>query len=117
MHSIDSGLAEGHSKVVQVYIKKDGQLGNRHSTDVADAAEFAAILDHVEKKIGELADRVTSGDIRVFPFWINRETPCPRCEYRSVCRFEPGMNRYNKLPAIKRDEVLKELAGGGADEG
>ena len=42
---------------------------------------------------------------------ITKQTPCARCEYRSVCRFEPGVNRYRMLPSMKREEVLKAVSG------
>jgi ATP-dependent helicase/nuclease subunit B len=109
VHSLDSGLTEGSSQVVQLFVKKDGQPGRRNTTDVADEHEFNALLTHVERRLGELADQIVTGDIRVAPYWISRQTPCPRCEYRSVCRFEPGINRYNILPGMKREEVLTKV--------
>ena len=104
--SLDTGLEGGHSKVIGAYIKKDETAGNRHSTDVAEQAEFDALLLHVEQRLGELADQVFSGDVTAAPYLMGGLTPCARCEYRSVCRFEPGINRYRVLPAMKREEVL-----------
>jgi ATP-dependent helicase/DNAse subunit B len=40
---------------------------------------------------------------------IGRQPPCPHCDFRSVCRFEPGVNSYRMLNAMKREEVLKEV--------
>jgi ATP-dependent helicase/nuclease subunit B len=114
IHSFDAGLAEGASTVINVHIKKDGQVGFRGKSDAVDEAEFTAILKHVERRLGELTDRLLAGEVRVEPYWIGRETPCPRCEYRSVCRFEPGINRYRTLQAMKREDVLVQLTSGGA---
>ena len=59
---------------------------------------------------GELADQLIDGDVRVYPYMIGRATPCSHCSYRSVCRFEPGLNRYHVLPTINREEVLQRIA-------
>jgi ATP-dependent helicase/nuclease subunit B len=109
--SLDEKLAEGHSEVVGVYIKKDGTPGNRHATDVADQAEFEGLLQLVQTRLGEIADQVIAGDVSVAPYMIGRQTPCPHCEYRSVCRFEPGVNHYRMLTGMKRDEVLRVVSG------
>jgi ATP-dependent helicase/nuclease subunit B len=109
--SLDEKLSEGHSEVIGAYIKKDGTPGFKHATDVADQAEFEALLHLVQQRLGELADQVIGGNVTVSPYMIGRQTPCPRCEYRSVCRFEPGVNHYRTLTAMKRDEVLKVVTG------
>ena len=110
--SLDADLVEGHSKVVGVYLRKDGSPGNRHATDIADKDEFEALLLHVEQRLGELADQIFSGDVTVRPYMIAGQTPCSRCEYRSVCRFEPGVNHYRMLPGMKREDVLNAVSGG-----
>jgi ATP-dependent helicase/nuclease subunit B len=109
--SLDVNLQTGQSAVVQVYVNKDGQLGKNNASDSASAAEFTALLKHVEQRLGELADQVVRGSIAVEPYMIGDATPCPRCEYRSVCRFEPGANRYRMLAAMKREDVLQIVAG------
>jgi ATP-dependent helicase/DNAse subunit B len=40
---------------------------------------------------------------------MGSETPCPRCEYRSVCRFEPSQG-YRMLPKMDRPTVLANVA-------
>jgi len=47
------------------------------------------------------------------PYRMNRVTPCPRCEYRSVCRFEPSINRYNNLEPVGREDALARMSDGG----
>jgi len=108
--SFDSKLIEGHSATVAAYVKKDGQFGFRDRSDVADESEFSGLLKHVRWKLGELADRLIGGDVSIRPYWINRQTPCANCEFRGVCRFEPGINQYNVLNGMKRDEVLVKLS-------
>lgn len=115
--AFDSSLDRGFSDVVSAYVSKDGTLGRRSSSDVAEPAEFAALLAFVRKRIGELADGIVAGVVDVLPYRMNRETPCPRCEYRSVCRFEPSINRYNNLEPIRREDALSRMSEGEAARG
>ena len=106
--SLDGG-GEGMSKVVAAYRKKDGTLGNRGTTDVATADEFDALLSLVQVRLGQAADDVVNGDVAVRPYRLGRQTPCGRCEYRTVCRFEPGVNAYRPLSPMRREEVLAKV--------
>jgi ATP-dependent helicase/nuclease subunit B len=56
-----------------------------------------------------------SGDVGVTPFRLNIATPCPRCGYRSVCRFDPAINRYQNLEAVSKEEVLERVAAEGGE--
>ena len=89
---------EGHD--VSVQKRGDDGLAPR-------GAAFAALLKFVRRRIGELADELIKGVIDVRPYRMGRATPCPQCEFRSVCRFDAGINRYLPLPPMKRSEVLK----------
>jgi len=51
----------------------------------------------------------------VRPYRIGLVTPCPHCEFRSVCRFDPAINSYLNLEPMKRSEVLEVLREGEAD--
>jgi ATP-dependent helicase/nuclease subunit B len=103
--ALDTEYAGEMSQVVQVQIKKDGAL--TRNSDALEADEFAALLRLVERKLGELADQIMQGDVRVAPYRIGITSPCPRCEYRSVCRFEPARDGYRTLTRIDRAEVIK----------
>jgi ATP-dependent helicase/nuclease subunit B len=109
---LDAELTTGASDVVQVFVNKDGQFGRADASDVADTSSFGALLAHVKRRIGELADQIVGGNVALHPYRINRQTPCPRCEMRSVCRFDASINKYHPLPAMKRTEVLRRVAEG-----
>ncbi|HEV2293269.1 MAG TPA: PD-(D/E)XK nuclease family protein [Tepidisphaeraceae bacterium] len=104
--------AGGASPVVQFYIKKDGTFGDVDRSDVAERDAFAALLAHVRRRVGELADEIIAGRVNIAPYRINKLTPCPQCDFRPVCRFDPGVNRYHTLHAMKRSEVFQRLAEG-----
>jgi ATP-dependent helicase/nuclease subunit B len=109
----DSALAEGKSEVIQAHVRKGGGFGYRNASDVADPAEFAGLLSFVHRRLGELADEVVAGRVDITPYRINRATPCPRCDYRSICRFEPSINRYTSLQPMRREDVFVKILEGG----
>jgi ATP-dependent helicase/nuclease subunit B len=97
---------------VQFHIKTDGTFGHLDRSDVAQREAFAALLGHVRQRVGELADQIIAGRVDITPYRINKLTPCPSCEFRPVCRFEPGVNRYHTLQAMKRTEVFERVTRG-----
>jgi ATP-dependent helicase/nuclease subunit B len=105
---LDSRLATGTSDVVSVSINKDGAFGRRDSSDVANAAEFAALLEHVRKTLARLGKEILSGRIAVRPFKLGNQTPCSTCDFMDVCRFEPSQG-YVQLAVMKRSEVLAKV--------
>jgi ATP-dependent helicase/nuclease subunit B len=108
--ALDASLAQGgRSDVVQVQIKKEGGFGNRRSSDVAEPHEFRGLLAHVRRRLGQLADGVMSGEVGVVPYRLNQESPCPQCGYRSVCRFDPAINRYRHLQPLSKEQVLEAV--------
>jgi ATP-dependent helicase/nuclease subunit B len=110
--ALDSNLMDGASEVVSVHVNKSGGFGKRNATDVATAEEFSALLGHVRARIGNLADRILGGDVSITPFKLGTSSPCPRCEFKGVCRFEPSVNRYHHLTPLGREEALRRMAEG-----
>jgi ATP-dependent helicase/nuclease subunit B len=106
---LDCQCTQGPSQVVNAYVKGDGSHGNKGRSDAAETAEFAALIDHVRARIGELADGILEGRVELHPFMIRGQSPCPRCEFRPVCRFDAGLNRYHHLDGIGREEVLRRV--------
>jgi ATP-dependent helicase/nuclease subunit B len=108
--AFDASLSEGSSEVIQVSIRKsDGGFGNRRASDVADKAEFEALLAHVRKKLGDLADAVLSGEVGIHPYRIGTDTPCPGCGYRAVCRFDPAVDHYRNFVPMGKEQVFKRI--------
>ena len=113
LHHLDAAAAAGaRSEVVNCQVKQDGTVGNINASDAADAEAFQALLRYVERQIGELADDLIAGEVGVLPYRMGDATPCPRCDFRSVCRFDPSINHYYHLDSMKRGEVLTVLRSG-----
>ena len=118
LSALDSQVQSGEkSDVVNARLKQDGQFGYRDASDAADAQEFSTLLGFVRTRLGQIADEVIAGRIDVAPYRIGRTTPCPRCEFRPVCRFDPAVDGYRHLTPLKRSEMLDRMTGrkGGGD--
>ena len=105
--AIDTQLETGPSDVIHARINQSGSFGSKAKSDLANADEFAALLEHVRKRLGELADKILDGEIGISPYMLGQQTPCPTCEYRGICRFDSRI--YHILPAMGREDVLQLL--------
>jgi ATP-dependent helicase/nuclease subunit B len=101
---------EGNSQVLAARLNQNGEFGNKHNTDVAEAHEFAALLKDVRHQLAKLGDHIIDGDVSIRPYRLGTVTPCSSCKFRGVCRFDPSINRYRNIQGQRRDELLKELA-------
>jgi ATP-dependent helicase/nuclease subunit B len=107
VRSIDTSLTSGRSEIVNVMIKQDGELGA--NSDAAEPAQFEALLRHVKRRIGELADFVIAGEISIRPYRLSDTSPCVFCSYASVCRFDNAVDKYHELESFKRDAIFQML--------
>jgi ATP-dependent helicase/nuclease subunit B len=106
VRDIDQQFQPGQrSEVINAHLKKDGSFAAKSGSDLADGEEFAALLGHVKRRIGELADGILDGEIAVAPYMMETQTPCPACDYRSICRFEG--RGYRNREGHARDKVLE----------
>jgi ATP-dependent helicase/nuclease subunit B len=109
LQSFDEELVPGqYSDVLPVRMNKDGSL-SESSTDVLRGEDIEALLNYVREKVAELADRILEGAIEAQPYRLGTETPCALCDYRSICRFQPGLNRYLHVQHMNRNSVLEQL--------
>jgi len=106
---LDNALTTGPSEVIQLHIKQDGSIGHPDHSDAAASDEFAALLRHVEQRIGRMVDEITAGRIDIRPYRHGIKTPCPHCEFRDLCRLEPSPGCYDDLQPIKRSHMLQQL--------
>ncbi len=79
------------------------------SRDQTDDTTFAALLEHTEKTLAQLADEILDGDIAIQPYRLGDQSPCAACAYRAVCRFDASINRYLPLPKMKSADVFAKL--------
>lgn len=92
--------------------EKSGQFNHRISASTGlphgntfnalKTEEFTAILARSEELIRETGQRIFAGEIGIHPYKSGSDTACSRCDYQSVCRFDPWTQKYNVLAAPKK---------------
>lgn len=102
--------------VTPVRYKKDGGFDSRN-TALVSTEELEKISVFVRNKMMEIGDRISVGEIAMNPEKGELNSPCNYCDYRSVCRFEPGLggNAYRIAPQLERKEA-KQLILEGKEE-
>jgi len=81
---------------------RDGLL-HRGSVEALPRGEFEGLLDRVETQLTEMGRSIFAGVARVDPYRKGSETPCEFCDYRAVCRIDPGTHRYRMLRATPKE--------------
>jgi ATP-dependent helicase/nuclease subunit B len=102
------GLSRGDQ--FKFFRKVNGSLGAR-ANDALPTAEFAALREKIEGHLRDYARRIFAGESDVSPFRIGGETACDRCDFRSVCRFDPWIQPFRELrpqPKPVRETPVKK---------
>lgn len=109
LEAMDRNLAPGESSLhVPVKLKADGSPDSR-SSKVLPAGEMQLALHYARDKAAETAERIQAGDTEIAPFKSRGRDACQWCEYRSVCRFEPGRGgRYRKLKKMDKKGFFED---------
>jgi ATP-dependent helicase/nuclease subunit B len=100
----------GHSQLVPVALKKDGQFYQNSS--IASTAEWDLLRGHVREELQQIGSLITEGEVGIAPYRLNGQIPCTFCAYRSVCQFDPQYdgNGYRQLSAMGKDETWQAMA-------
>ncbi len=109
LNTLDNSITPGGewSRFLSARLKKDGEPYAK--SDLAGRGQLSALMDHVGRRMGELADALLDGDIEVKPYRLRRQTPCSWCLYRSVCRYEIETQPPRTLTPFNRADVLKRV--------
>lgn len=97
---------DGHSVIIPVMIKKDGESFGSGSS-VASMKDFEGLRKHVRKTIINICEDMLQGNISISPYKKKSGTPCEYCSYRSICRFDVTIkeNSYRIISDKKNDEI------------
>ncbi|HKQ46619.1 MAG TPA: PD-(D/E)XK nuclease family protein [Phycisphaerae bacterium] len=107
---LDPNLDCGQSRIFNVFRTKDRKLGNVEHSDAVGDKTFGGLLDHVRRKMTQLAEDWIAGTIAVRPSQHGKTIACTRCHFTSVCRFEYAARRAHALDEMSRAEVLERIA-------
>jgi ATP-dependent helicase/nuclease subunit B len=97
----------GGSRFLAARIKNDGTPWQ--TSDLAGPQALRALMAHVGRRMGELADSLLDGEVAVRPYRLRKALPCSWCPFRSVCRFEPELQPARELPSMKKTDVLDRV--------
>jgi len=89
---------------------KGGELSER-GTEAMPGPDFEALLARNEAFLRQHADAIFAGELGVKPFRTSRETACERCDYRSICRFDPWSQPYRFLTPPPKPPAASEPSG------
>ncbi len=95
---------------IPVNFKKDGSI----STDSLAAPEqFAALHEHVNRRLLELCENLKDGNIEASPYYRGEtENACIYCPYGSVCRFDETRDTRRYLSKLGPEEFWSRLEDG-----
>lgn len=98
--------------VAPVRYKKDGSFDSRNASLVT-GEELQAVSDFVRHKMIDIGNDIVQGNIPMNPEKGETSSPCNLCDYKSVCRFEPGLggNAYRIAPSLTKLEAKKKIMG------
>ncbi len=103
-----SAASDRKSRYMSAGLTKEGKP--HQNSDLASPNEFEAMMAHVSRKMGELADSLLDGNVSVTPYRLNKSSPCGLCPYMAVCRYEADWQPPNTLaPLGRRADILKRL--------
>ena len=102
--------ASKDSRFYNFYVTADcSPYGKYDYLGALKPADFEAFLDFCSRKITELASQIASGKIDIAPYRLGGVSPCSRCDYRPVCRFDWQINNYNLLASVNKQQVLERI--------
>ena len=102
--------ASKDSRFYNFFVTKDGDpYGKYNFLGALRPADFEAFLKFCSRKIAGLAELITSGKITAEPYRLGGVSPCSRCDYMPVCRFDWQINDYNLLASVNKQQVLEEI--------
>jgi ATP-dependent helicase/nuclease subunit B len=102
--------ASGDNPFYNFYVTKEGQpYGKYGSLGALRPDDFESFLSFCTKKIAALATQIVSGKITVWPYRLGTDSPCSRCDYMPVCRFDWQINDFNVLSPLDKETVLDRI--------
>jgi ATP-dependent helicase/nuclease subunit B len=113
---LDSGPTPGRwNRFYNFFITKGRPYGHFPGSGALKPDQFAKLLQFTKSRIIELVERMSSGRIDITPYRLANKSPCSRCKYRPVCKFDWQINDYNPLTPANKENVLQEIGAGDGD--
>lgn len=109
-------MDEATGTVTPLRYKNDGSLYAQNKALVT-GEELEAISLYVKNKITEIGNAIVDGRIDMNPEKGDKTGPCNFCDYKSICRFEPGLggNHYNIHASLDKEQARRIVTGNGGE--
>ncbi|MFD2612734.1 helicase-exonuclease AddAB subunit AddB [Paenibacillus gansuensis] len=113
---MDNTLEKGHSSLLPLAIKADGQFYS--SSSVMTGEQWDVLRKAVRGTIREIGTEITGGTVAIHPYRFGQKTPCTFCSYKPVCQFDQLIegNGYQSLTKQGKDQLWALLHEKGAAE-
>lgn len=100
----------GASKIIPVYLKKDGTVSESKSRVVAPNT-MVNLKHFVRAKHQEAGNAILSGDTAIRPYRLKGKTACDYCSFKPVCQFDPTDNeqQYMQLSGDKPANIIEKV--------
>lgn len=108
---MDKSLDVGYSKIVPVYLDKEGNI-NKSRSNTITKEQFEDLRKYTKDIIKQISNEILSGNIEINPYYQkkNRKTPCDYCEYKEICNFKENNNcSYRYIENLKKEEILENI--------
>ncbi|MEZ2659830.1 helicase-exonuclease AddAB subunit AddB [Aneurinibacillus aneurinilyticus] len=102
---MDTELETGYSDILPVALKKDG--GFYSTSRVISSERLDQLRRYTRAMIREVGQRITDGDISIYPYRHKKRIACTFCTFKSVCQFDQ-MVEPGEFHVLRResDEVM-----------
>ncbi|MBI1841967.1 MAG: PD-(D/E)XK nuclease family protein [Verrucomicrobia bacterium] len=77
-------------------LNKDGSF-SRRGGDGVESGEMTRLMDRALDQIRAFGEAIFRGETQASPVEVKSERACDRCDYRSICRFDPWVDRFRVL--------------------
>ncbi len=113
--SLDGDAGSGEtSRYYNFRVSKKDQtpFSNYNRSSCLKPGSMEDVLAFTTKRIVTLAKQILGDTIGVSPYRLGKNSPCGYCDYRTVCRFDWQVNRYNVLTKFdSKEQVLDKMGG------
>ncbi len=110
-HSLrtESGTSfSGNSAIVPIGFTQSGAFSS--TSNLADEAQYTALLDFVIQRTRELGEAMKEGIITPAPYLDGQRNPCSYCKYRSICRHDyEERPKWRKLRKMNKKDFWAEI--------
>lgn len=107
---MDKHIDKGYSNIIPAYIDKDGNLNDTRSSTVTKE-QFESLQRYIKKLIRQISKEILNGNIEIKPYYNsrNRKSSCQYCCYKSICNFNPLVNKYLYSKNLPKQEIFEKI--------